>query len=238
MSGPFKSSVAYRNDFCATVAQLQQRASRPLPDGATVYVTDTQGLYRLFKNVGTEFDLLTTLVVIPADQSSNRWILQESAGTTSPWAAVEVMDEAIVTTPTAQFAWRSLGINGGSYSLAVGSAAAFAIDASTSVLTYRGPTRQMLASLQTTVVNNIATSLRLDAIISRNGDVPDGDTNEFRNFGENGASLIAASGAAAEISTERIVLLNSGDTLRVKYRNMSTADGFTVDFMTLVLTPL
>lgn len=229
-----RSSSPLRNIITNSVAQLQQQATRVLPDGATAYVTATDALYRLYKGVGTTFDTLTTLVVIPGDQSSNRWILQESVGS-SPWAAVEVLDESIITTPAAQFAWRSIGENGGSYSLAFGSATAFVL-AANSQLTYHGPDRNMAINLKTTVSHGIAAEIALHAVVSVNNDVPDGDTNEQRAFGENGASMPNAGEAC--IATERLVLLSDGDTVRVKYRNMSTADAFVVVFMTLSLTPL
>lgn len=234
MTEAFRSAVAYRNDFCATIAQLRQRLTRPLPDGATVYVTSPTGLYRLVKGLGSSFDNIASAIVVPADQSDNRWVLEEVSGA-SPWTGVMTLDEAIVTTPTAQFAWRSLGLNGGSYSLIFGDASVFQL-AADSEITYHGPSRQMAINLKTTVQNNVASDLLVGAVVSVNNDVPDGNTSEQRIAGEQDGTMVASGGAVC-LTTERVVLLVDGDVLRIKYRNQSTADGFSVVFVTLSLMP-
>lgn len=227
----FRSSPALRNDICDTVAQLQQRFTRPLPNRATVYVTGAEALYRLYKSLGATFDDLTGQVVVPGDQSTNRW-LQESVYGASPWAGTEISDAVVLVTPSAQFAWTALGTTAGSFSLASGAAAMFAVNATSSLLTYHGPTRYMNIAYETTIRSSAA--VVVEAAISVNNDVPAANTSEHRSAGEQSTTVNTV---PSFIAGQRSVLLADGNTIRLMVRNMTGTQVIEIDYFSLSVNP-
>lgn len=233
MSDAFRSAVALRNDLCATLAELEQRYSRPLPDGASVYVTEVASLYRLAKGVGAAFDAIGgDLIVTPVDGSTNRWLQQEANGG-SPWSGTEILTNPTLVTPSAQAAWTALGSTPGTYALSSGQPGMFAVSPTTGLLTYNGPTRLMTASYQ--LSGQCGSAVEVHAALSLDGDIAPGDTSEHRGFGEQAAGF--DNDVIAEISGQRQLTLHDADTLRLMIRNITGAEVIEVDFFALQLAP-
>lgn len=212
----FRSAVAYRNDICESVAELKQRFTRPLPNAATVYVEDTSALYRLAKGLGNSFDALTDRIIIPSDGTTNRWV-QESAYGSSPWAGVEVATATNNVAAAGASTWTPVGGTPGSFQLSSGDTTMFEVNATNSLLTYRGvPRFMMMTSIATLTA---AAADLLSCVISKNGDVAADATAQYLK-GEQAASN-AINGRVC-ITTQRAAFLAPGDTLRLMLRS---ADG-------------
>lgn len=236
MTEAFRSAVEFRHDLCATVAQLQQRFTRPLPDGATVFVTGTSGLYRLFKGLGDAFDLLTTVIVIPGDQSDNRWVLEEVDGS-SPWAGVEVLTSTATVSVEGSDTWAILGSTAATFELASGITAMFSVNPTSGLLTYHGPDRDMLVTA--TVSARTPAADNIHAVISRDGDVADGSSANEYVKGEqagNTAGETEEVDLLANVTVQRMLTLTEGDTLRLMLRN-DRGQPMTVEFFTLSVQP-
>lgn len=232
----FRSPAAYRHDFCDDVTALEQRFTRPLPDGATVYIPSTHATWRLYKDLGSAYDANTLAIVIPADQSNNRWVLEDIAGA-SPWSGVEVLTATNVVGVEGSGAWAPLGSTAGSFALATGLAATFAVNPTSSLLTYHGPTIDMLvtasASVGTTQPDNV------HAVISRNDDVPDASSATEYLKGEQAASAGGETDEVdllAEVTVQRGLSLVDGDTLRLMLRN-DRGQSMSVSFFALSVVP-
>ncbi len=235
MTEPFRSAVAYRNDFCATTAQLEQRMTRPLPAGATVYVTGDAALYRLEKNLGTIYDDVTSIVVVPADGSRNRWI-KELADGASPFAGTEIALASVNVTPSAQAQWTALGSTAGSFELASGDETLFQVGATSSVLFYHGPQRLMRISYQVSLLNGGASgACVLHAALSVDSDIVAGSTTEHRDAGEQVATVTDT--VVANICGERTALLSDHSTVRLMLRNLSDGKIMSVLFASISVAP-
>jgi len=216
MTESFRSAVELRHDFCNTTADLQQRYTAPLPDGATVFIPATGALYRLFKGLGTTFDTITGLVVIPANDSSDRWVLQEVEGT-SPWAGQEASQSINNIPAPGSDVWAALGTLSGSFALAAGNANVFQVNATSSLLTYHGVPRSMKLLAIASMLGAAADIFSI--VISKNDDVPAGSSSPQYLKGEQSASNAATS--RVNITTQRIVTLEPGDTLRLMARSFA-----------------
>lgn len=234
MSQSFQSAVAFRNDICDNVTQLRQRGTRPLPDGATVYVVGTTALYRLVKGLGDDFDAFGSIVVVPTDGSDNRWVEESLAGA-SPWAAQEIASASVNVTPSGQFQWTALGSTAGSFALATGNALAFVVNPTTSLLTYQGVPRQMNLRYQASVLCGAAATINAEAAISVNGDVPAGNTSEHRGSGNQSSTVTDTSIQC--IAGERSALLIPGATVRLMLRNMNGTQAISVEYFALSIAP-
>ncbi len=232
MSGPFKSAVAYRYDFCTTIAQLQQRATRPLPDGAMVFVSANRGLFQLYKNLGSSFDNIASSIVVPADQSTNRWVMQEASGA-SPWSGVEVSTEQNNIAAPGSNIWAALGTAAGAFTLMEGDASMFAVNATSSLLTYHGPARPVLLT-STVAVLTVATDA-IRTVLSHNNDVAAGSSADQRLKGEQQAS--PGDGLAVNITMQRAVTLADGSTIRQMLRSSNGAQELQVNYFTLSVVP-
>lgn len=217
MTEAFRSAVQFRNDLCSTLAELIQRYTRPLPDGATVYVNAVPGLYRLAKGLGSSYDSLTGgLIVIPGDGSDNRWVQQDIYGS-SPWSGVEAMTALNNISAAGSNVWAALGSNAGSFQLAAGDTAAFGVNATSSLLTYHGVPRFMML---TATASMLAAAVDiLSIVISKNDDVPAGSSSPQYLNGEQSASNVA--GGRVNISSQRSTFVAPGTTLRLMARSFA-----------------
>lgn len=234
MTEPFRSAVAFRNDLCDTVGQLQQRLTRPLPNGATVYVTGADALYRLVKDLGSAFDGLGSAIEVPSDGSANRWV-QESVHGASPWSGIEVATANAAVTQNAPNAWIGLGTTAGSFQLSTGDSGMLAVNPTTSVLTYHGITRQMTLRYQVTIANNTGVDLVAQAAISVDNDVPPDTTADHRGAGQQASTILDANRHV--ITGERSVLLAPGSIVRLMLRAVLATPTLTVEFFSLSLAP-
>jgi hypothetical protein len=219
MTESFRSAVALRNDICTSVADLQQRYTAPLPDAATVFVTDTVGLYRLAKGLGSGFDSLLGRVVIPADGSSNRWVQQEANGS-SPWSGVEVATAQNNITPIGPTIWTALGTTPGSFALAAGDTDMFEVNATSSLMTYHGVPRFMMLTATVSIFTALADSLSI--VVSHNNDVPAGSNASHRSEGQQAGGTRDV--AEVNISSQRSLFMAPGATLRLMAKNLAVQD--------------
>jgi len=233
MDKPFQSSAPLRYDLCNTIAELQSRYSSQLPDRAVVYVVEAESSYRLFKGIGAGFDNLTGQVVVPADQTSNRWLQQSVFGST-PWAGTAIANADVNVTPSAQFAWTALGSTAGSFGLASGDANMLVVNTTTSLITYHGPTMYVTVRYQVSLINNgDGADITLEAAISHNNDVPPADTSTHRGAGEQAGTVSDIQNIC--IAGQRSVLLADTNTLRLMLRNMSGTQVMGVHFFSLAV---
>jgi hypothetical protein len=231
MTESFRSAVAYRNDLCQSVADLQQRLTRPLPDNATVFVDDTSALYRLAKNLGNTFDALIGRVIVPSDGTGNRWV-QESVFGSSPWSGVEVATSFNNIVAAGSNIWAGLGTQAGSFQLSDGDTDMFGVAAS-SIMTYHGTPRFMML---TSIASVTATDVDLlSTVISKNDDVPAGSSAAEPLKGEQSAT-IASTGRVC-ITTQRSLLLAPGDTLRLMLRSSAGDQTIQVQQFSLSVVP-
>lgn len=232
MSESFRSAVAYRNDLCQSIADLQQRLTRPLPDNATVYVDDTSALYRLAKGLGDTFDDLTGRVIVPADGTDNRWV-QENASGSSPWSGIEVATSFNNIVAAGANVWAGLGTQAGSFQLSAGDVTMFEV-ATSSIMTYRGVPRFMMVTSIASITETNADLL--STVISKNDDVPAGSSSAQPLKGEQ-SSTIETTGRAC-ITTQRSMSLAPGDTLRLMVRSAAGDQTMQVQQFSLSVVPL
>lgn len=233
MSESFRSAVAYRNDLCKTIADLQQRATRPLPDNATVFVGATSALYRLVKDLGATYDDLTSRIIVPSDGTSNRWV-QESVFGSSPWSGIEVATAADGIAAAGASTWAPLGgDNSGSYQLSTGDTDMFEVNPTNSVMTYRGLPRFMLATSIVTVTT--AEIDMISSVIAKNGDVA-ADATAQPLKGEQAATVSVTNGRVC-ITTQRGMFLAPGDTLRLMLRSVNGDQTMTMREFSLSVVP-
>ncbi len=236
MTEAFRSAVAYRHDLCETVAQLQQRLTRPLPNGATVYVASTGALYLLKKDAGDTFDDLASIVLIPSDGSENRWFKQSVNGA-SPLAGTEIAAAAVNVTPAGLAQWTALGSTAGSFALSSGDEDLFQVDAASSLLVYHGPEQMMRVAYQVSLGNNGAPGvIVVQTALSVDGDVVSGTTTEHRGSGEQTATALDT--VIVNMSGERMATLTDESTVRLMLRNMGDTKVMRVYFCSISLTPV
>ncbi len=232
MSQSFRSAVAYRNDLCQSVADLEQRLTRPLPDNATVYVDDTSALYRLVKGLGSSYDALTGRIVVPSDGSDSRWV-QEAASGSSPWSCIEVATVLNNIPAAGANVWAGVGTQAGSFQLSAGDVTMFGVAAS-SILTYHGLPRFMMVTSVASITETNADLL--STVISKNDDVPAGSSAAQPLKGEQ-SSTIENTGRAC-ITTQRSMSLAPGDTLRLMVRSGAGNQTMQVQQFSLSVVPL
>ncbi len=231
MTESFRSAVAYRHDLCKSVADLQQRLTRPLPSNATVYVEDTSALYRLAKGLGDDFDGLDGRIVAPADGSDNRWVQLEALGS-SPWSGIEVATSLNNIVAAGANVWAGLGTQAGSFQLSTGDTDMFEV-ATSSIMTYRGVPRFMLLTAIASITETNADQLSI--VISLNNDVAAGSTASQALKGEQSA-IIGTTGRAC-ITTQRGVVLGPADTLRLMVRSSAGDQTMQVQQFSLSVIP-
>ena len=216
MDIPFNSSAPLRHNICFSPDDLGHYGTQQLPDGATVYVTGTDSLYRLVKNHGAQDDGLVGLVVNPNDGSNNRWFRQtENSG--NPWAAQIVLDSSLAVTPSAQNAWIALGSTPGSFGLATGNGDAWELNLTTGLIQYKGPTRLVKVSYQVTLIGGAA--IDVEAALSVNGGVPAGSTAPYPNFANQAGSVTTT--VRDCLSGSLNALISTDDTIRLMLRNLT-----------------
>ncbi len=227
----FHSAAAFRHDFCNSIAELQQRFSRPLPDRATVYVVGAEALYRLIKGLGDSFDDLTGQIVIPADQSDNRWVQEQVAGA-SPWSGTAVAAATVTVSPAGSLEWQAIGSTASTFALTAGDALMFQLNPTSGLLTYHGLPRYMTISSNISIHAGAADIFQ--AVISINDDVPAG-SGAAQPL--NGAQATGApDGTSCFVATQRSFFLNDGNTIRVMLRDGS-GDAIEVDFFSVTVAP-
>jgi hypothetical protein len=233
MSNEVRSSSPLRFLIVESTTQLRQQPTRLLPDGSQAYIPSAGASYRLVKDVGTAFDTLNSVILIPGDQSNNRWFRESAAGA-SPWSGVEVATADNTLAATGAGVWRALGATPGAFTLATGDSAMFAVNATSSLLTYHGLTREVLV---TAVVEAFSVGIAdvIRAVISHDNDVAIGSSADEHLKGEMGSDT--ASGASACITTQRFVTLLDGDTLRLMLRSLVGGADMTVRRFSLSVIP-
>lgn len=231
-----RAAVALRIIQFDTSAELTQYNTQQLPDGASAFVNQTDGLYRLDKTIGDTLDSLIGSgdLIRPADQSDARWIAEQVVGA-SPYYHSSYLTTALAVTMTSN-QWNALGSTAGSFGIGQGSAAVFTLSATTGQITYNGPPRIVMVTMQASFVNGIgATPIAVHAAVSRNGDVVDGGTGDFDELGEQAISVINVLG---QITVKRLVLLLPGTTLRMMFRNATNGDDITLSYYQATIEPM
>jgi len=229
------SSPALRARLVDSSAELASMNSTTLPDGATVYDNETDTLYRLDKTAGVEFDslLASGIVVKPDDGTAARWIADTVSGS-SPYVHSSVINAAVAVTMTSN-QWNELGSTSGSFSETGGSSAIFSISATTGLITYHGPTREVLVTMQASINNGIgATPITMHVAVSLNGDVVDGSTTAYREKGEVIEVII---NTESLVTAQRLLQLSDGDTLQMMFRNETNGDDIAVNYYQCTVAP-
>lgn len=234
MTEPFRSAVHLRVNFCATTDQLKQYGTAILPDGAMVYVTGVDRVYRLRKNLGSNYDTLTGLILIPADQTRNRWILEEANGAPA-WQATMILNAVNNVTGPAQNQWQALGSTPGQFLLIDGDPIAFELNATSGQLTYQGPRRKFTIAYQLSITGTAGTNVAPYAAISVVSDIPVGSSGAERDKGAQTASF--SNGTNCCISGQRTVTLDTLDDIRIMLKNTSGTEVMPVVTATLSIKP-
>lgn len=233
MSGSFRSTVAYRHDICATVNDLIQRFTRPLPNGATVYVEATSAIYRLAKGLGSSFDSLVGRIIVPSDGTDNRWVQEEALGS-SPWSATMAANQGNNIPAAGSQIWAPLGTNPGDFRLTYGDTDMWEVNATSSLLTYHGLPRFMLVTAIASV--DTATANDFSIVVSKNDDVPAGSSTSQPLKGEMYAKT--GVGGFTCISTQRAGIVSAGTTFRLMARSFPGDDVMAFNSFTLTASPL
>lgn len=233
MSPPFRSSAAFRYDFCETVDQLEQRLVQPLPDGAFVYVTGTDAGYRLTKGLGNAYDALTQLIVVPAGDTDDRWVKEDSLGA-SPWFANVISNPGVNIASAAQGAWNALGSTAGTFLLTDGDPEAFELNPTSSLLTYHGPLRRFNVSFYMTLLGTSA-AVNVEGAISHDGDIAIGNTDS--QYGKGVAGAYVDGTGRQSISGQRTVVLANESTLRIMLRNLTGTQTTACVYSNLCIKP-
>ncbi len=222
-----RAAVALRNIQFDIAGELVQYNTQQLPNGATAFVNSNETEYRLDKDAGDTFDDLPSAYVLkPEDQSSARWIAQSASGSNLWFHSSYLTTPVAVTMTSSQ--WGAVGSVAGSFGISQGSAAVFTLSATSSQITYNGPARTVMVTMQASLANGIgATPIEVHACVSRNGDVVDGGTGDFDELGEQAASFTNVLGV---ITVRRIMLLAPGTTLRMMLRNATNGDDLTLSY--------
>jgi hypothetical protein len=223
-----RAAALLRNIQFDTSAELTQYNTQQLPDGATAFVNETNALYRLDKTLGTTLDGLLGSgdLVVPADQSAARWLAETVSGS-SPYYHSSYLTAAVAV-PMTSSQWAALGVTAGSFGISQGSSLLYTLSATTGQITYNGPTRIAMVTMQASLLNSVgATPIEVHACVSRNGDVVAGGTGDFDELGEQAASLTNVLGV---ITVRRIVSLVAGTTLRMMLRNATNGDDLTASY--------
>jgi len=168
---------------------------------------------------------------VPADGTDNRWVAESISGA-SPWSSIEVALANVDVVPNNPDAWRGLGTTAGSFG---GGSTIFEVNPTTSVMTYRGVTRQMTLAYEATILNGTGGPIDAEAAISHNGDVPEDSTTDFRGDGQQGTTL--AAGFRAVVSGKRSVLLAPNQTVRLMLRNVAGSGTLTVQYFSMSFAP-
>jgi hypothetical protein len=128
--------------------------------------------------------------------------------------------------------WQAVGSTPSTFALATGDAHMLQLDTTSSLLTYHGLPRYMTISSNISI--HAAAVDTFQAVISVNDDVPAGSGAAQPINGSQATG--APDGVSCFVATQRSVLLNDGDTIRVMLRD-SSGDAIEVDFFSLSLTP-
>lgn len=225
-----------RHQLVDLSSELASMNSTKLPDGATVFDSQSDTLWQLDKNAGTVYDALlgSGLLLRPDDQSSARWFAQEVSGS-SPYYNSSYLDGTVLVTMSGS-QWAYLGVVAGTFALSTGASAAFAVNATTGEVTYHGPPRLVMVTASVSLLNGITTDdIIVQACISRNNDVVTGTTNDYSIKGEQGAAM---ADTTTNMTVQRIMLLNPGTTLRLALRNAINSDDLEVAFYQLSIVPI
>jgi len=231
-----RAAALLRNIQFDTSAELTQYNTQQLPDGATAFVNETNALYRLDKTLGTTLDGLLGSgdLVVPADQSAARWLAETVSGS-SPYYHSSYLTTAVIV-PMTSNQWNALGATAGSFGISQGSSLLYTLSAANSQITYNGPPRVAMVTMQASFINGIgATPIQVHAAISRDGDVVDGGTGDFDELGEQAISVINVLG---QITVKRIASLVSGTTLRMMFRNSTNQDDITLSYYQATIEPM
>lgn len=228
-----RSSVWLRFLIVESSTQLRQQPTRVLPNGAMAYIPSAQSTYRLVKGVGTTFDTLSSVLLIPGDQSDNRWFRVDTGGA-SPWSAVAVETSQNNIAAAGSNVWAALGTAAGDFTLQNGDSAMFAVNATSSLITYHGLSRDVLITSTVSVLTVAADVIR--GVVSHNNDVAAGSSADQRAKGEQSANT--QDGASVNITMQRAVTLVDGATLRQMLRSQNGAQEMQVNYWTMSIVPM
>lgn len=234
MTEPFRSAVHLRHNLCVTTAELQRYGTAILPDGATVYVSGSDRVYRLWKNLGSGYDIAHDLVIVPADQTSNRWVLETINGAPA-WQATMVLNTPNTVTPPAQTQWQALGSTPGSFILSDGDPDAFSLNPTSGLITYKGITRKVTLAYQLSISGSAGSNVIPYAAISVSNDIAVGSTGSNNEKGAQTASF--SNGTNCCIAGQRTVTLSLNDTIRLMLRNLSGTEALPVVNAMLSIKP-
>lgn len=232
-----RASAFLRAQLVDSSAVLAEMNSTKLPDGATVFDNETDVLWRLDKSAGTTFDaaLINSGVMIkPNDGTDARWFAEVSSGGSPYYSASYAVSANAVVMTAGQ--WNYLGSTPGTFARSIGDGHAFTVNTTTGEVTYHGPPRLVLVSAQCSVLNGAAAnSISIHACISRNNDVVAGAGGDYSALGE---QAMVTADVTDQLSTQRLMLLNPGTTLRLAFRNATNSDDLSVSFYQLCVTPI
>ncbi len=231
-----RSAVALRTILCDTSSELRSINSTILPNGATAFDNETDTLWRLDKTAGAVFDALlgSGLLLKPDDQTDARWFAEETSGS-SPYYHSSYLASPVAVTMTSN-QWNQLGSTTGTFAESAGAAALFTLSTTTGLITYTGPTRQVLVTMQAVINNGIgATPIDVYAAISRNGDVVDGSTTSYPEKGQMDEVI---TNVASLITVQRIMQLSDGITLQMMFKNITNQDDIVVNGYQCTVAPL
>ncbi len=230
------SSPALRTLLFDLSSELASYNSAELPDGATAYDNQTDTLFRLDKNAGATSDALigSGLFVKPDDQTPARWFADAVSGSSPYYSGTYAISAPTIAMTGNQ--WAYLGSTASSFGVNAGNPSAFTLNETTGEVTYHGPARLALVTAQATVRNGAAANtIEIHACLSRSDDVVAGSTTDYSAKGE---QEIFTANVNQEITTQRILLLNPGTTLRLAFRNVTNEDDLTVTFYQLTVVPI
>lgn len=231
-----RSAVALRTLLVDTLAEMLAINSTILPDGATAYESQSDTLYRLDKSAGNFYDSLigSGVVVKPDDTTDARWFAEATVGS-SPYFFESYLDNPVAVTLT-QNEWKYLGSTAGSFLSSFGNTSLFTLNPTTGELTYNGPARQVLVTMQASVNNGTgATSVAIHACISRAGDVVPASTIDHPEKGEQAQNVINVFGL---ITVQRAMLLNPGTKIQLAFRNTTNSDDIVATYYQATVAPL
>jgi hypothetical protein len=233
------SSPALRTLLVEFTREFLALNSAELPDGATLYDSESHTLWRLNKLAGDDFDDLDpTVLVKPNDQTEGRWFAEDTIGG-SPYQFSGYAAAAVAVTMTSN-QWHGLGSTAGTFAVSTGSASGlFTQSTTTGIVTYNGPARLALVTMSAAINNGIgATGVNMHAAISVDGDVQDGSTTAYPEKGEMLETLQAVASAVSIMTVRRIVLLTKNVTLQMMFRNSTNGDDIVVNNYQVTIEPI
>jgi len=229
------SAVALRTLLFDLSADLASYNSAKLPDGATAFDSQTDTLFRLDKFAGTTYDSLIGggLYVKPNDQTAARWFAESVSGSNPYYSGSYAVASPVIAMASNQ--WAYLGSTPSTFDVNAGNSSAFSVSLTTGEVTYNGPPRLALVTVDATIFNSSgATEIEVHGCVSRSDDVTAGTTTDYSSKGE---QVINVTDVKQQITAQRILLLNPGTTLRMAFRNATNGDDLTASYYQMTVVP-